>query len=459
MVLLTMAMMAAACSNSGTEVLSATQLITTTTIRQADPMGTLPPTPPPVKTDGVTVTDDTIYVGLLTDLTGPFSGNVLDIVDAQIAFWRDLNEAGGIAGRRVELIIADTRYEVDAHQDRYRELRDQVVMFTHSTGAPHTVAIAADLVDDDRLAIPTTWYSGWSDPALGSNVLETGSNYCLEAMNAISYLANDHRATTGFDPSIAIATNPGDYGQDSAAGAHYAAAQLGLSIAYDGEGTITGPGSVTEVAAAIARSGAAWTWLTTDPITAAQIVGAAAQLGYQGKWSGAMPTFSPRLLDTALGPYLSQNWVLSALFSPLGAQVDGMDEVLEVMADSYPDRFPSDGVVKGFLEFSVARQVLEQAAAGGDLTPAGVVAAAAGIGELDFGGIGPVNRYTGDPNGDVSRATALYRPDHGLFEAQGGLEATFGSGAVSAFSLIQDFTVSELAAGYDFQGPCYRLEP
>ncbi|NNC92527.1 MAG: ABC transporter substrate-binding protein [Acidimicrobiia bacterium] len=456
-VLLAMVMVAGACSRDGTEVLSERRVATTTTVQSSVRPAALP-SPPSVKTDGVTVTADTIYLGLLTDLTGPFSGNVLDIVDAQIAFWRDLNEEGGIAGRRVELIIADTKYQVETHQDRYGELRDRVVMFTHSTGAPHTVAIAADLVEDDRLAIPATWYSGWSDPGLGTNVLETGSNYCLEAMNALSYVSEDHQSSTGTNPTIAIATNPGDYGQDSAAGARYAASELGLPIAYDGEGAITGAASVTAVAAAIAGSGADWTWLTTDPITAAQIVGAAVQLGYQGKWSGAMPTFSPRLLDTALGPYLSQNWVLSALFSPLGAQVDGMDEVLAVMADSYPDRFPSDGVVKGFLEFSVARQVLEQAAANGDLTPAGVVAAAAEIGELDFGGIGPVNRYTGDPNGDVSRATALYRPDHALFEAQGGLEATFGSGAVSAFSLIQDFAVSEVAAGYDFEGPCYRLE-
>jgi ABC-type branched-subunit amino acid transport system substrate-binding protein len=452
-------MVAAACSSSGTEVLSETRVTTTTTVQPSDSSTTLPVPVVEIKTDGVTVTDDTIYLGLLTDLTGPFSGNVLDIVDAQIAFWRDLNEEGGIAGRQIELIIADTRYDVETHQDRYDELRDRVVMFTHSTGAPHTVAVAADLVADDRLAIPATWYSGWSDPTLGANVLETGSNYCLEAMNALSYLSGEHLASTGANPSIAIATNPGDYGQDSAAGARYAAEQLGLAIAYEGEGAITGPAGVTSVAAGIAAAGADWTWLTTDPVTAAQIVGAAVQLGYTGKWSGAMPTFSPRLLDTALGPYLSQNWVLSALFSPLGAEVDGMGEILAVMADSYPDRFPSDGVVPGYLEFSAARQVLEQAAANGDLTPAGVVAAAAGIGELDFGGIGPVNRYTGDPNQDVSRATALYRPDIALFESQGGLDATFGSGAVSAFSLIQDFTVSEIAAGYDFQGPCYRLEP
>ena len=63
------------------------------------------------------------------------------------------------------------------------------------------------------------------------------------------------------------------------------------------------------------------------------------------------------------------------------------------------------------------------------------------------------------PNADVSRATALYRPDISLFESQGGLEATFGSGAVSAFSLIRDFAVSDIAADYDFQGPCYQLAP
>ncbi|MCP4251671.1 MAG: ABC transporter substrate-binding protein, partial [bacterium] len=130
------------------------------------------------------MTDDTIYLGLLTDLTGPFSGNVLDIVDSQVAFWRNLNEEGGIAGRHVELLIADTNYRVDAHEESYRQLRDQVVMFSHSTGAPHTVAIAPELVADDRPGIPAPWYSGWSDPVRGANGPETGPNHCPAAMNA-----------------------------------------------------------------------------------------------------------------------------------------------------------------------------------------------------------------------------------------------------------------------------------
>ena len=429
------------------------------TVAPATPSDTTvqtPTTAADVATDGITVTNDTIYIGMLTDLTGPFSGNVLDIVDAQIAFWRMLNDEGGIAGRKVELLIADTTYSVDDHRAAYEQLRDRVVMFSHSTGAPHTLGIAGDLIADDRLVVPATWYSGWSDPGLGANVLETGSNYCLEAMNAITFLAEDFEAAEGAAPTLAIVTNPGDYGQDSAAGAKHVAGQLGLTIVYDGEAAIGSAADVPGIAAAIAQANADWTWITTDPITLAQVVGGAAQLGYQGKWTGAMPSFSPRLLDTALGPYLSANYLLSALFAPFGAEVDGMDEVVDVLTDAYPDRFPSDGVVEGYLEYSAARQVLEEAAAAGDLTPAGVVEAAARIDELSFGGIGPVNRYSGDPNTDVSRATALYRPDKALFDAQGGLEATLSEGAVSAFTLVQDFAVAPTTADYDFQGPCYR---
>lgn len=457
-----LAMIGASCTSADTPEVLARDLTATTSTTTTAASGTsettlmAPEEVAAIATDGITVTDDTIYIGLLTDLTGPFSGNVLDIVDSQVAFWRKLNDEGGIAGRRVELLIADTTYAVDTHREAYEELRDRVVMFSHSTGAPHTLGIASDLVVDDRLVVPATWYSGWSDLEVGANVLETGSNYCLEAMNTISFLADQFETDQGVPPTLAVVTNPGDYGQDSAAGAKHVAGQLGLTVVYDGEGAITGVESVPAIAAAIAQSGADWTWITTDPVTLAQVVGGAVQLGYTGRWSGAMPSFSPRLLDTALGPYLSSNYVLSALFSPLGADVEGMDEIMEVLADAYPNRFPSDGVVEGFLEYSAARQVLEEAAAAGDLTPAGVVAAAGRIDELSFGGIGPVNRYSGDPNMDVSRATALYRPDKELFDAQGGLDATFGDGAVSPFSLIQDFSVATTTAAYDFQGPCYR---
>ena len=446
---------AAGTTTSGAPSPSTTVALTPVSTSAPDVTGDVPV--PPVLTDGITVTDDTIYLGVLADLSGPFSGNVVDLIDAQLAFWAKLNEAGGIAGRSVELLIVDTGYRLDRHETLYGELADRVVMFSHSTGSPHTALIADDLIADDRLAIPVSWYSGWADPAFGANVLEVGSNYCLEAMNTLSFLAQAHQDQFGVVPTLAIATDVGDYGGDSAAGARYAADQLGIPVVFDGSEQIIFGGDLSGVIGGIATSGADYTWLATDPISMSTIVAGSLTLGYQGAWSGAMPTFSPRLLATALGEYLAEAWFLSVLYAPMGADVPGMQAVYDVLADAFPNRYPSDGLIKGYLEYSITLQVLQRALDAGDLTPAGVVAAARDTGAVFFDGISPDNVYAGTLNDTAARETAIYRPDKTIFDAQGGLDATFAEGAVSPYSLLQPFFISELAADYEFQGPCYVL--
>lgn len=457
-VILAMLMVAAACTSTPVDTspppTAAPESSTTTTVPQS--VETVPtPDVAPAITDGVTVTDDTIYVGVLADLTGPFSGTVVDVVDTQLAFWSRLNDEGGIGGRKVEVLIANTGYDLATHVEKYGALKDRVAMFAHSTGSQQTLAILPNLIEDNLLALPVTWYSGWSDPALGANLLETGSNYCMEAMNTISYLDEQHKESTGSALKLALITFPDDFGRDSAAGARYAADQLGIEIVYDGEGTVIPGQDLRPIAAAAAASGADYTWVATDPISMVEIVGTALQLGYTGQWGVAMVSFSDRLLSTALGDYMAGNMFMSTLILPLGAEADAMDEVISVLTEAYPDRYPSTGLIEGYLEYVVARTVLERASELGDLTPAGVVAAAAQIGSLSYGGLAPSNIYSGDASSTVTRATAIYRPDKSLFDAQGGLEATLGAGAISPLSPIRGFTASQLAAEYDFQGPCF----
>ncbi len=455
---LTLALLATACtSGAGNSQPNTTAPLSSTTPTTGGLVVNTTAAPTNVTTDGVTVTDDTIYLGLLADLTGPFSGSVIDVIDAQIAFWSKVNDEGGIAGRQIELIIENTGYSPALHAEKYAAMADQVVMIAHSTGSPHTLGILPELVANNHLAVPVTWYSGWSDPTLGANLLETGSNYCMEAMNTISWLTSDFEARTGRKPTLAIATFPDDYGLDSYAGAAYAAEQLGLEITYNGAGTIIPGTDLRPVASGISQSGADFTWLAADPLTLTTVVGTALQLGYTGQWSVSMPTFSDRLLGTALGDYLAANMYMSALMAPLGADVQGMPEVLQVLKDKYPNRYPAAGMVEGYLEFFVTKRVLEQAAEMGDMTPAGVVAAARSIGSLTYGGLSPSNLFSGDANATVTRATAIYKPDKAMFEAQGGLGASLGNDGVSALVKVADFFASDLATNYDFQGPCYVL--
>ena len=69
------------------------------------------------------------------------------------------------------------------HVQIYEELKTQVVAFSQSTGSPHTMAINPQLQADGILAIPLTWYSGWSDPAISPNLFADVRPYCIEAMN------------------------------------------------------------------------------------------------------------------------------------------------------------------------------------------------------------------------------------------------------------------------------------
>ncbi|MEX0946556.1 MAG: ABC transporter substrate-binding protein [Acidimicrobiia bacterium] len=181
------------------------------------------------------VTEDTITVGLLADLTGIFSPLVQDIVVAQEVYWDLVNEGGGIGGKTVELNIVDTNYNVDQHRTQYEAIREEVAIISQSTGSPHTAGVIDLMLEDDIVAIPLSWYSGWNDPAFDeSTALELGTNYCFEGMNVVEFMSGMFEELNGRPPTWAVISFPGEYGQDGAFGAKHAITELGLELVYDG---------------------------------------------------------------------------------------------------------------------------------------------------------------------------------------------------------------------------------
>ena len=239
--LMVLALVIAACG--GDESGGEAEETTTTTAAPATTAGdgdggttdTTGPEPMEIATDvGVDLEAGTITIGLLSDLSGGFAALVTPIVSGHQIYWDEVNANGGINGLMVELEVRDTGYVVDTHVQLYAELKDQVVAFGHSTGSPHTVAIAPDLQADGILAIPLTWYSGWTDPAINSNLIPHGSPYCVEAQNVIEWLKIQNPDIG----TMAIIGLPGDYGLDAAAGAKLAAEALGIEVVVDLAGQV-----------------------------------------------------------------------------------------------------------------------------------------------------------------------------------------------------------------------------
>ena len=433
------------------ETATTTEAMTDTTVASVDAGAEM-------QTDfGVDADAKTIKIGMLADLTGLFAPLVVDITDAQTAYWDNVNANGGLDGWTVELVVEDTNYNVEQHIEKYEKIRDEVLALGQSTGSPTNVATLPKYKEDTMVFIPLSWYSGWAVPDFdGGLAMEQYTNYCLEAMNILGF-AQEMGAT-----KIALATFPGDYGQDGAAGVKKAIDFYDtLELVYDGEAAVIPGQDQTEVVTGIVESGADWTFLTTNPSTAAEIMGGAAQAGYVGAWTGSTPSYDFRLLDSPVAPIIDASFYQSGYNVPWGTDVPGAAEMTEVLTAAFPDRRPSDAFAIGWSYSLSLRQALEAAISSGDLTRAGFAAAVNSLTGVDFGGLAPEQSYSGDSNDYVQRASAIYKPSLEEYTAAGGAEQTLsqeGGGTTgSTTSPSGGFFVSEAAAAYDFTSACYEL--
>jgi ABC-type branched-subunit amino acid transport system substrate-binding protein len=394
---------------------------------------------------GVDLEAGVIRVGMLSDLTGPFGPLVTAILAGTEAYWAQVNANDGVNGLQVELVVRDTQYVLDTHVALYGEIKDQVVAIGHSTGSPHTVAINADLQADGMFAIPLTWYSGWSDSAINSNILSHGVSYCLESMNTIGYLkeVDNPDATT-----IAIASLAGDYGLDSAEGALRAAEALGLTVVDAGIGGIVqgDESSLTEVADAIVGANADIVWVAATPSQFASIYGQALAKGVETRWSGPSPSWNPAFVapDSAIkdaitrdfiGGLPTTNWTADAMapwreaFTAAGAPA-------------------TDYYAEGIVEAIIVHQALLAAYDSGDMTRAGVLAAAKSLDNIDFGGLAPAESYVGADNDRLQRQGFIFQPD----------PAGLADGSSAGSILLESEYTSSIAADYEFTGACYVLQ-
>ncbi|MEE9177222.1 MAG: ABC transporter substrate-binding protein [Acidimicrobiia bacterium] len=393
---------------------------------------------------GVDLEAETITVGLLSDLTGVFSALVRPVV-AGYQFQIDaINAAGGIQGLEVVLEVRDTVYTVDTHVQLYEELRDKVVTIGHSTGSPHTVAIKDQLAEDNMFAVPLTWYSGWSDPAINANFVPHGEPYCIESMNVLGYIVAQNPDVS----TIAIASNAGDFGQDSAQGAKLAAEALGLTVVYDGEAKINAADEATiaEVVTGIVSNPADIVWVTTSPGAYGGIYGQSLAAGVVATWSGSSVAWVPSFIgpDSAIRDAVQRDWIFGLPYSPWNADNPGTKAAIEMLKAADPDIVAFDYYLEGVGEALLMERILSDAYDSGDMTRAGVLAAAKALEGFTTDGLWPDQSFVGEPNDIVGRTAIIVKPSIADLEA--------GSSGVE---ILDPAYTSDIAAAFQFDKTCF----
>jgi ABC-type branched-subunit amino acid transport system substrate-binding protein len=383
----------------------------------------------------VDATKGCIYLGTISDLTvGPFAPLAVPITKAQAAFWSRVNKAGGIGGYEIDVTryVKDNKYNPQTHNEVYQEIKPNILALAQTLGSPTTAAIIDDLVANSVVAVPASWTSEW---AFQDVILESGANYCIESMNAMDYARSENPSLS----TVMAVHYAGDYGDDAAAGAKYAAGKLGVT--FTDVKTEPGADKQAGAVAAIIAGKPDLVILTTAPAEAAAIVGTAAAQGFKGRFIGTSPTWNPALNASPAGPALAALYLQSGPWQSWGADTPGHRAMREALT---PTPSPlSDGYTSGWVWSYPLKAALEKAAASKDLTRAGLLAAARSLTTVDYEGMLPAGsgNYAAGADKGAVRASVISKPD---------------KAAPTGLTEVQKLTAGPTGTGFTLSKACYK---
>ncbi|MDJ0768180.1 MAG: ABC transporter substrate-binding protein [Ilumatobacter sp.] len=382
----------------------------------ADPDVTVASSAPPASTAASAVTaatdSDTPVPPIRVALNGSISGGgASGVVDGHEAYWKTVDD---VAGRPVELVVLDDGGDLATHVENTTAIvaDPSIVVVGHSSGTEATAATRDQRVAAGLVAITSSRYSGWHDDELGANTLSLGASLCIEAMNGVSFI----RSQAG-GGNLAIVTEAGDDGADSAAGARLAAALLGLTLVFDGEAALVGGADLGPVVDTLVAAEPDLVWVAADPSNLAQLLGPAHAAGLSAVWSGSAETWSADLLRTPLAEAADAAYVHTSPFAvwsdtDVGEITDTIVDEIAGTADA-SDTPATDAFLRGWLEATVTHRLLTRAA-DDDLTRDAVVAAADGF-EVDLGALAPAQSWSSGGADDVVRSTYHYDVSLGAY--------------------------------------------
>jgi branched-chain amino acid transport system substrate-binding protein len=175
------------------------------------------------------VTDDTIRVGMITDLTGPLAFLGQEFSAGAKLYIDHVNDRGGVHGRKLEFIVEDDGYQPARTVAAYRKLvdLDDVFCFLGNAGTPTTAAIMP-MLEQERvpLLFPATFSSAIYTPPR-RYVFASFLSYRMQSWVMAQYVAENWDDS---DARVGVIYQDDDMGLDGLAGLREAAAHYDLPI-------------------------------------------------------------------------------------------------------------------------------------------------------------------------------------------------------------------------------------
>jgi ABC-type branched-subunit amino acid transport system substrate-binding protein len=314
-----------------------------------------------VATDfGVTRTE--IFLGALTDSSGPFKDLGIGVRHGQQIWIDETNTAGGICGRKIKLKTRDSGDNTAATTTQYAALEPNVLGFMQILP---NAALSQGMIDNETTVVAL---SKSSELLSNPYVIVPATTYDVEMINGLSYLMEQGKIHDG--DTIGHVWLDGDYGANGLRGARYFAQRHHLTL-RDTKVTATTWDMRDVVAAFAGVPRVKAIALSTTPEQTASAAVANQHLRLNVPMVGNSPVFSPRLLFGPSADALSKLSVVDSSV-PFSSDVPTARHVATAYRQAGYLELPNSGVPYGYAIGRIWGQLLKRACGNGDLSRAGM---------------------------------------------------------------------------------------
>ncbi|MFK4040135.1 ABC transporter substrate-binding protein [Nonomuraea wenchangensis] len=358
---------------------------------------------------GVGVTQDSITLGVFSDLSGPLKQQGLAATAGNELWAARINAAGGICGRQVKIEKRDHGYAADAAVAAYPEMERSTLAMVQLLGSQISAALKSSL-NEDRYSATAASFS--SEVLNDQRVLIMGTTYDLEMINVLDYANQKSALPKG--SRIGHIYLDGELGANALRGSKHWAEQNGLTLVAEKiSATDT---DMSGIVKKMQTQEVSLLALSVTPGATASILSAADSFGFKVPLVASNPSFDPVLFDSPAADLLGQLLIGHSL-APIGSDVPAAKELLKAYEAKY-DAPPSISVVHGFATGLIWQQVLESACKAGNLTREGVEAAVKEANAVSTDGLTSGTLDFTKLGVPTSRASFILSPDR---DVEGGL--------------------------------------
>lgn len=159
------------------------------------------------------VTDNEVRIGVISDLTGPTAIGGIGMADAITSYFKAVNDAGGVNGRKVSVIVEDCAYSPAKAVAAAKKLmaKDGVFAFVSPWGTAPTTALFPIAKKEGIPIAPACTLSTTVYDPFKKNVFAAGTNYVDQSLFIVDYAINELKMEK---PKIGIFCQDDDWGKD-----------------------------------------------------------------------------------------------------------------------------------------------------------------------------------------------------------------------------------------------------